>query len=280
MSMHGKVCLITGATTGIGKHTALALARQDATVVIGCRDAGRGAATAEEIRRESGNPAVSVLRADLSQMAEVRRMADELMRQHQALHVLVNNAGAIYMEREVTPEGLERTFATNHLAYFLLTERLLPLLRASAPARVINVSSQAHRPARIDFDDLMGERGYSGWRAYGQSKLANVLHTYELARRLAGSGVTANCLHPGVIASGFGRNNRGLFGLILRLAPLVLLTPEQGARTSIYLATSPEVEGVSGRYFDRCRAVASSRASYDEAAARRLWEVSEQLTRG
>jgi NAD(P)-dependent dehydrogenase (short-subunit alcohol dehydrogenase family) len=279
--MDGRVCLVTGASSGIGRETALALARMGATVVVHGRDPRRSAEAADAVREASPRGEVDLLVADLSSQAEVRRLAAEVLDRHDALHVLVNNAGAIRTRREVTVDGLDQTFALNHLAYFLLTQLLLDRLQASAPARIVNVSSAAHARAELDFDDLQNERRY-GMGVYGQSKLANVLFTYELARRIDGSGVTANCLHPGVVGTRFGLGNTGPKGwaawLANRVVRPVALSPAKGARTSIYLATTPDVEGVSGRYFARSKAIASSQASYDEESARRLWDVSEQLT--
>ncbi|HJM76453.1 MAG TPA: SDR family oxidoreductase [Dehalococcoidia bacterium] len=278
--MEGRVCLVTGASSGIGRETALALARMGATVVMHGRDPGRSAAAADAVREASPRGDVDLVVADLSSQAGVRHLAAEVLARHDSLHVLVNNAGVIRTRREITVDGLEQTFALNHLAYFLLTELLLDRLRASAPARIVNVSSAAHARARLDFNDLQNERRY-GMGVYGQSKLANVLFTYELARRLEGSEVTANCLHPGVVGTRFGLANTGPMGRALwlanRLTRLLALSSAKGARTSIHLATSPEVDGVSGRYFAKSKAIASSEASYDEESARRLWEASEQL---
>jgi NAD(P)-dependent dehydrogenase (short-subunit alcohol dehydrogenase family) len=277
-SMQGKVCLVTGATGGIGRETAKGLAERGARVVIVGRNADKVTRTISAITSETGNPQVEGLVGDLSVQAEVRRVAREFLASHDRLHVLVNNAGMFYWNRELTPDGIERTFALNHLGYFLLTELLLPALKAGAPSRIINVASDAHRSAHLDFSDLQNAKKYSGIRAYSQSKLANVMFTYELARRLEGTGVTANALHPGFVASGFARNN----GPIVRFFMDTLLRPmqisvEKGAQTSIYLATSPEVEGVSGKYFDRCKPVPSNDASYNKADQQRLWEISEQL---
>jgi NAD(P)-dependent dehydrogenase (short-subunit alcohol dehydrogenase family) len=274
----GKVCLVTGATAGIGAVTARELARRGATVVLVGRNREKTEATTRRIRDETGNPAVEFLLADLSAQAEVRRLAEQFRQRHPRLDVLINNAGAFFSQRRESPDGIELTLALNHLAYFLLTNLLVDALRASAPAQIVNVASNAHQGAQIDFDDLQGRRRYSGIRAYAQSKLANVLFTYELARRLEGTRVTANALHPGFVATSFFEGN-GWFGWVTRrLAGVLALSPEQGARTSIYLATAPEVEGVSGRYFVKEKEAASSRASHDEAAARRLWQVSEELT--
>jgi len=279
--MTGRVCLVTGATQGIGKITALELARMGAKVWIVGRDASRTRDAADEIGKAAGSE-VGTFIADLSLMADVRRLAGEIKGKLERLHVLVNNAGAIHQSRKVTGEGLEMTFATNHLAYFLLTGELLPLLEASGEAgraaRIVNVSSQAHTRARFDMEDLMAEKSYAPFTAYGNSKLANILFTYEMARRLKGKPVTANCLHPGVVATGFGRNDGGFFKLIIRMASPFFLSPEKGAETSIYLASSPEVEGVSGQYFDKCKPRRSVKISYDETLQARLWDRSVALT--
>jgi NAD(P)-dependent dehydrogenase (short-subunit alcohol dehydrogenase family) len=281
--MAGRVCLVTGASNGIGKETAAGLAARGARVAMVARDRSRGEAALAEVRQRSGSDSVELILADLASLDEVRGLARDFRAGHDRLHVLVNNAGAFNAQRSETRDGFETTIGVNHLAHFLLTAELLGLLKASAPSRIINVSSAAHVGARIDFDDLQSKRRYGGMRVYGQSKLANVLFTYELARRLEGSGVTANCLHPGVVTTGFGRNNDGLAGLAFEAFHLFarpfLLTPERGAETSIYLASSLEVEGVSGKYFVKKQAVPSSPASYDEATARRLWDVSEQLVK-
>jgi NAD(P)-dependent dehydrogenase (short-subunit alcohol dehydrogenase family) len=277
-SMRGKTCLITGATFGIGKATARGIARCGARVVIVGRDAERTPATVAWLRRESGNEQVEYLLADLFAQADLRRLAQEFAARHTRLDVLVNNAGGFFSERATTADGFERTWALNHLAYFRLTLALLPLLKASAPARIVNVASNVHARGRIDFDDLGGARRYDGVRAYCQSKLANVLFTYALARRLAGTGVTANCLHPGMVATGLSRNMRGIPRLFMNAVSAFILTPEQGASTSIHVATSPDVAGVSGKYFVKCNARRSCRLSYDEALQERLWAVSLQQT--
>jgi NAD(P)-dependent dehydrogenase (short-subunit alcohol dehydrogenase family) len=276
--MMGKICLVTGATSGIGKVTAKELANQGATVVLVARDRIRGMATADEIRSVTGNGRVDALFADLSSQAEIRKLATEFKSRYTRLHVLVNNAGSQFNVRTTTIDGLERTFAVNHLAYFLLTNLLLETLVASAPARVINVASGAERAGHIDFDDLQGEKKYGTVRSYAQSKLANVLFTYELARRLEHTGVTVNTLHPGGVRTGFGRNNSGAFGLLVRMLGPFLLTPEQGAETSIYLATSSDVDGVTGKYFVKKRVAKSAPESHDRNVARQLWDVSERLT--
>ena len=278
-AMAGRTCLVTGATSGIGKATAIGLARLGADVVLVARHRAKGQATVAEIQAATGNPRVEVLLADLSSQASVRRAAEEYQRGHDRLHVLVNNAGGYWATRHVTVDGLELTFALNHLAYFLLTNLLLDLLQASAPARIVNVTSGAQAAGDIHFDDLQFVRRYRGQPAYNQSKLANVLFTYELARHLEGSGVTVNCVHPGVVRTNFGRDDMG--SLMRLLTPLVrpfMRSPERGADTSVWLASSPEVEGVTGRYFTRRQEKRSSRRSYDTQLAGRLWRVSEELT--
>jgi len=274
--MQGKVVLVTGATGGIGKVAATELARLGAEVTIVGRDPARTAAAVTEIQAKSANPNVGSLLGDLSKLSEVRRVAAEFKAGHARLHVLLNNAGALFHERLTTADGLEMTFALNHLAYFLLTAELLDLLKASAPARIVNVSSDAHLGAKIDFDDLQGEKRYTRWRAYGQSKLANILFTRELARRLAGTGVTANCLHPGVVATGFG-SGKGVMASLIKLGAPLMLSPEQGADTAIWLASSPEAEGQTGKYFSKRKERRTSKAAKDDAVAQRLWRESEKL---
>ena len=275
--MRGKVCLITGGSRGIGQVAAVNLADMGASVVIVARDQTRGEAVLAEVEAKTGHTA-DLLLADLSSMEAVRNLAQEFRARYDRLDVLVNNAGAVFSQRSVTVDGYERTFALNHLAYFLLTNLLVDLLRSNAPARVVNVSSTAHKGAVLDFDDLQSEQRYAGWRAYGRSKLANILFTHELARRLEGTGVTANCLHPGVVSTGFNKNNGLLMRIGMTLARPFLISPEKGAQTIVYLASSPDVEGVTGEYFVNCTATTSSPASYDDEAARRLWEVSARLT--
>jgi NAD(P)-dependent dehydrogenase (short-subunit alcohol dehydrogenase family) len=276
--MHGKICVVTGATSGIGLVTAQALARQDATLIIIARNAERGAATVSRIQQETGNSAVELMVADLSAQEQVRQLAKEFQHRFARLDVLVNNAGAFFARRQLSQDGLEMTFALNHLAYFLLTNLLLDPLRAADSARIVNVSSEAHRRARLDFADLQGQHRYTGWRAYARSKLANILFTYELARRLAGTGIVANALHPGFVATNFGRNNRSVTAAFFRILQLAAISPEEGAQTIIYLASSPVVDGVTGEYFVKQKAIRSSQVSYDRAAAERLWQVSAELT--
>jgi retinol dehydrogenase-14 len=276
-SMAGRTVVVTGGTGGIGKATAVGLAAMGARVAITGRDRQRAEQAAREIRAVGG-PEVGVFVADMSSQAEVRRLAAELLSALPRLDVLVNNVGGFWQTRHVTADGLERTFALNHLAPFLLTHLLLDRLEESAPARVVTVSSGAQAMGRIGFDDLQGERSYSGQRAYNQSKLANLLFTYELARRLDGSGVTANALHPGVVRTAFGAEDPGtLQRLFVPLVRPFLKSPEQGAVTSIRLASSPELEHVSGQYFINGRPKRSSARSYDRAVARRLWETSAEL---
>ena len=276
--MTGKTVLITGGTGGIGKAAAIALASKGARVGITGRDRLRAEMAAATIRRESNNPAVDVFVGDLSSQAAVRRLADEVLAAYPRLDVLLNNVGGFWAHRHVTADGLEHTFALNHLAPFLLTNLLLERLKASAPARVVTVSSGAQSMGRIDFDDLMGERGYSGQRAYNQSKLANVMFTYELARQLQGTGVTATVLHPGMTTTGFGAEDtaRG-WGPLIGIMRLFMQKPDQGAETSVYLASSPAVEGHSGRYFASRAPKESSKASHDAAAISRLWQASAGL---
>lgn len=274
--MAGKTCILTGANTGIGKATAFGLAKMGATVVMVCRSLERGEAAMAEIKRGSGNDSVSLLLADLSSRAAIHRLAADFKAKYPNLHVLINNAGIIPKKRTVAEDGLETQFAVNHVAYFLLTNLLLDQLKASAPSRIINVSSQVHNGASIDFDDLQSERSYSPTRVYGWTKLANVLFTYELAHRLEGTRVTVNCLHPGTVATNMLADY--MPGGLRFLAKMIGVSSEEGAQTSLFLATSPEVEGVSGKYFVNQGAVHSSKASYDKTAARRLWQVSAELT--
>jgi NAD(P)-dependent dehydrogenase (short-subunit alcohol dehydrogenase family) len=279
-NMTGKTVLITGATNGIGKVAALEIARTGATVCLVARNQSRGEATLAEIKASTSNPNLELFVADLSSMAEVRKLASEFKAKHNRLDVLINNAGGYFDTRKTTADGLEYTFAFNHLAYFLLTDLLLDTLRASAPARIVNVASEAQAMGKMNFDDLQFEKRYGGFAAYGQSKLANIMFTYELARRLEGSGVTANVLHPGTVNTGFGSDTKNpvvnfVFGIVKRFS----LTPTQGADTIIYLATSPEVEGVNGKYFEKRKPRSSSQISYDQNAQKRLWDESVRLTK-
>ena len=279
--MAGKTVLVTGGTGGIGRATALGLAAMGAHLAITGRDRGRTEGAAREIRAAGGGQ-VDVFVADLSSQAEVRRLADEVLNSLSRIDVLVNNVGGYWNTRHVTADGLERTFALNHLAPFLLTSLLLDRLKQSVPARVVTVASNAQALGRIDFDDLQGARSYSGARAYNQSKLANILFTYELARRLQGSTVTANTLHPGVVSTSFGAEDPG--GIQRWLVPFLrpflrpfMKTPAEGAATSIHLASAPELAQVTGTFFANSKPRRSSRRSYDEATAARLWPVSAEL---
>ena len=277
--MAGMSVLVTGGTGGIGKATATGLAALGARVGITGRDQARTEAAAAGIRASAGSLAVDAFAADLSVQAGVRRLAAHVLDTYPRLDVLVNNAGGFWAHRHVTADGLEHTFALNHLAPFLLTSLLLDRLTASAPARIVTVSSGAHARARIDFDDLQGERTYSGQRAYSQSKLASVMFTYELARRLEGTGVTATVLHPGVVRTSFGAEDQAAYlAAMIGVARLFMKTPAQGASTPVYLASSPQVEGITGRYFVNRKPRTSSKASYDTAAAARLWQISADLT--
>jgi NAD(P)-dependent dehydrogenase (short-subunit alcohol dehydrogenase family) len=276
--MKGKTVLITGANQGVGKATAVALARDGAQVSIVSRSSERGRAAVADIESASGSKGVELIVADLSSVAQVRRVAAEFKSRHVRLDVLVNNAGVFVPKRHVTVDGLEETFAVNHLAYFVLTNDLVDLLASSAPARVVNVASDAHGAGKMHWDDLQfATHRYGGWSAYAQSKLANLLFTFELARRLDGTRVTANAVHPGVVASGFGRTYGGLMAVLYRLGGPFMLTPEQGARTSIHVASSPDVEGVTGKYFARSRLARPSAAARDETSQRKLWALSEEI---
>ena len=280
--MKNKICLITGATAGIGEVTALKLAGMGATVIGVGRNPAKCDASATQIRAETGNSNVEYLLADLSSQAQIHTLAETFRQKYDRLDVLVNNAGAFHFTRHVSEDGIEMTFALNHLGYFLLTNLFLDLLKANAPARIVNVSSSAHYSGKIDFDDLEMKKRYQSWQAYANSKLANVLFTYELSRRLVGTGVTATVLHPGWVATDFAYNNlRGILGLFrpfYRLFQrLTAITPEQGADTIIYLASSPEVVGITGNFFTERREKRSLAESYDERVARRLWEISEKM---
>jgi NAD(P)-dependent dehydrogenase (short-subunit alcohol dehydrogenase family) len=278
-AIRGKTCLVTGATSGIGSITALELARLGARVLIVGRSPERTAATAERIRRETGATEVHELVADLSSQAAVRGLANQVLDRCPRLDVLVNNAGGMYLERRESVDGIEMTFALNHLSYFLVTKLLLPLIERSGPARIVNVASDAHRGGVIDFDDLEGKRRYTGWRAYQQSKLANILFTFELARRLEGTGVTANAVHPGFVRTRFFEDFGGWVGAVIRTgAALLALSPEKGARTSIYLASSPAVAGATAGYYVKQKPVRPARRALDRDAAARLWRVSEEMT--
>lgn len=279
--MKDKVFLITGATSGIGKVTALEVAKLGATVVLVGRNKAKTEGVVKEIKEKSGNEKIDYLLADLSIQKEVKRIAEEFKQKYDRLDVLVNNAGLLMHKKELTPDNLEYTFATNHLAYFILTNLLLDLLKKSAPSRIVNVSSMAHKMGDLDFDDINFEKHkYNSLKAYGKSKLNNVLFTYALAEKLKGTGVTVNCLHPGVVNTGFAFITDIPFikPILEAIVRPFFLTPEKGAETQIYLATSDEVKDVTGKYFDKKRAIPSSSNSHSKEAQKKLWELSEKLS--
>jgi NAD(P)-dependent dehydrogenase (short-subunit alcohol dehydrogenase family) len=279
--MTGKTVVITGGNSGIGKETAVALARAGARTLITARDPGRGQTAVSDIRERSGNDRVEVVVFDLAEMDSVKKGAEEIIGRCDRVDVLVNNAGLVLSDRRVTPDGYEATFAINHLGPFLLTQMLVELIKKSAPARIVNVASTAHKGARrgLDFDDIQSSKHYSAMSVYSKSKLANIYFTVELAKRLEGTGVTANSLHPGTVATGYGHDGdtKGILAFGVKVIRPFVLSSEDGARTSIYLASSPEVEGVTGKYFVKCRPAVPSKKARDESAARRLWELSEEL---
>ena len=273
-----RTIVLTGATAGIGRATAIELARRGARLLLLGRDPARCEDTLAEIESQTGRTDIALLRGDLASLDEVRRLAGEILERTDAIHVLLNNAGVTLTKRITTPDGYESTFAINHLAPFALTGLLLPRLLESAPARIVTVASDAHKFGRLDLDDLQSKRRYNTMRAYGASKGANILFTQELARRLEGSGVTANCLHPGGIRSNLGRGNGPLLDLFQRAVGVFLRSPEQGAETPVYLATSPDVAQANGLYYARCREHRAAAHASDPEVARRLWETSEELT--
>lgn len=284
-SMHDKICLVTGASSGIGKETALGLAGMGATVLMVARDRARGEIAARDIRQKAQGGNIKLLVADLSSLNEVRQLASQVLNEHDRLDVLINNAGVALSSHQTTEDGLEKTFATNYLGPFLLTNLLLDRLKQSAPSRIVNVSSDTHKQIKtIPWDNLQGERKYSSQAAYNLTKLFDILFTYRLSSRLTtgtgtGTGVTANCLHPGwPMRTALDRDVRGAFALFLKAAKLFAISAEQGAETSIYLACAPEVVQTSGLYFTKCRPAESSTLSHDEAAAERLWSLSENLS--
>jgi NAD(P)-dependent dehydrogenase (short-subunit alcohol dehydrogenase family) len=279
--MQGKLCVITGATSGIGLVAAERLAAMGARLLLVARDKARGEAAFARIQAKAPGAALRIVYGDLSRLSEMNRLGNEIVAMEPRIDVLINNAGAMFAERGVTPDGLERTFAINHMAYFVLSNRLKPSLVAASGARIVNTASAAHHRARdgLDFDDLQAERNYHYFTVYGRSKLANILFTRELARRLDGSGITANCLHPGFVSTRFGDNNSGIFRLGIGIAKLFAITPEKGAETIVYLASSPDVAGITGEYFAECRPARTSTAAQDDNAARRLWEESARIAK-
>jgi NAD(P)-dependent dehydrogenase (short-subunit alcohol dehydrogenase family) len=278
VNMTSKICLVTGGNSGIGKATALGLAKMGATVVIVSRNKEKGETAVTDIIAKSGNKNVELIQADMSSQNSIHKLAEEFKARHEKLHVLINNAGVYLTKRITTEDGLESTFAINHLGPFLLTSLLLDILRASAPSRIVNVTSDAHNSAKVDFDDLQGEKRFSGWQAYGQSKLAMILYTHELAKKLEGTGVTVNSVHPGVVRTNFAKNNGGLVALGFRFLGMFFIGPEIAARRILYVATSPDLDGVTGKYFSKMHEARSSHESYDDESAKRLWQISEQLT--
>ena len=276
--LNGKTCLVTGATSGIGKATACALAAQGATVILISRNAAKGEAVRQEIAAQAHNNDIRVFTADLSIQAEIRRLAGEIRSSCSCIDVLVNNAGGIFDKRVVTPDGIEMTLALNHLGYFLLTNLLLDQLKCSPGARIVNVSSDAHKFGTLDFKDIGYAHDYNSMKSYARSKLLNVLFTYELAERLQGTRITVNAFHPGAVRSRFGKELSGIGGFVFKYLDMFMRSPERGADTAIWLASDPVLNGVSGKYFQDRREKKSSRLSYNHLIAKQLWDVSEQLT--
>ena len=278
--MHDKVVVITGATSGIGEVTARRLADMGARLVLVARDKGRGEAALSRLRAGETDRGHTIHYADLSRISEMKRLAAEIAAAEPRIDVLINNAGALFGSRQVTEDDLERTFAVNHLAYFVLTMGLRQRLIAGSPARIVNTASDAHRGCKLDFGDLQSTRGYSGFKVYGRSKLCNILFTRELARRWRGQGVTANCLHPGFVATRFGDGSGGMLSRAVRVAKMIFaISPEEGAETIVYLASSPGVADVSGEYFFKCRRATPTQEARDDSAAERLWIESARLAR-
>lgn len=275
--MRGKTVVITGSTSGIGQVAADKLARMGARIVLVARDKTRGEAELARLREVAPGLGHSIHYADLSRLAEMKRVAAEIAAAEPRIDVLINNAGALFSSRQLTADGLERTFALNHLSYFVLTQGLSERLRAAAPARVVNVASDAHKGKQLDFDDLQSEKNYRGLYVYGRSKLSNILFTRELARRWAGTGVTANSLHPGFVSTRFGDQSGGLLSLAVRAAKTFAISPEQGAETIIYLASSSEITGSTGLYFYKCKPATPTKEAQDDDSGRRLWQESEKL---
>src|SRR5712691_6282285 len=268
--MADKTCLVTGGNSGIGKATALGLAKMGATVVDVSRNKEKGQTAVADIIVKSGNKNVELIQADMSSQNSIHQLVDEFKARHEKLHLLINNAGVYLTKRSETEDGLESTFAINHLGPFLLTSLLLDVLKASAPSRVVNVTSDAHNGAKIDFDDLQGEKRFSGWQAYGKSKLAMILFTHELAQKLEGTGVTVNSAHPGVVRTNFAKNNGGLVMLGFRFLGIFFISPESAAKRVLYVATSPDLDGVTGKYFTKMHEVRSSQESYDDDSAKTI----------
>jgi len=276
--MQGKTVVITGATSGIGEVAACTLAQQGARIVLIARDRSRGEETLKRLEAIAQGRNHVAHYANLSRLPEMKRVAEAIAASEPQIDVLINNAGALFNTRQVTGDALEMTFATNHIAYFVVTSLLLERLKATPGARIVCTASDAHKRGKMDFSDLQMEKGYSGFAMYGRSKLMNILFTRELARRLEGSGVTANCLHPGFVATRFGDASGGLGSFVVKTAKKFALTPEEGAKTIIYLASSAEVNGVSGKYFHKCQQELPSAEAQNDADARRLWDISVQLS--
>ena len=275
--MNGKVCLVTGATDGIGKVSARVLAEKGAKVIIVGRNPEKSATVLAELKSSSGNENIDLLMADLAVMQEVYDLAEQVISHYDRLDILLNNAGGYFAKHELTSDGLERTFALNHMSYFLLTNKLMELLKSSAPARIVNVSSDAHYGVDMDFENLNGEQEYKAWKAYQKSKLANVLFTYELLKKVP-ADITVNCLHPGFVATNFGHNIGGFFGPVVKIAQRIsAIDPEEGAKTSTFLCSAPEVKGVSGKYFYKCQPKTSSRESRNMDTGKRLWQISSDI---
>ena len=275
--MRGKTVVITGGTSGIGEVAAIGLAKMGARIVLVARDNARGNATLARLRHSALGIAHSVHFADLLRLAEMKRVADQIAEQESRIDVLINNAGALFATRRLTEDRLERTFALNHMAYFVITERLRERLSASGTARIINTASAAHYGARLDLDDLQSAKSFDARKAYGRSKLCNILFTRELARRLHNTGVTANCLHPGFVATRFGDQSGGLLSPLVWLAKTFAISPAEGAKTIVYLACAPEVAQTSGQYFYKCRPTAPAPPAQDDRSALLLWQRSEAL---
>lgn len=275
--MKGKVVVITGATSGIGQVAAEELAAMGARIAQVARDRQRGEAALQRLHERAPGIAHEIHYGDLMRVSEMKRIAAEIAKAEPRIDVLINNAGAMFGSRQVTEDGLERTFALNHMAYFVLTQGLRERLVASAPARIIDTASDAHKGKKLDLDDLQSARGYRGFNVYGVSKLCNILFTRELARRLRSTGVTANCLHPGFVATRFGDQSGGMFSVVVRVAKRFALSPQQGADTLVYLASSPEVANVTGDYFCKRRPISPSKEAQDDAKAQRLWEETAKL---
>jgi NAD(P)-dependent dehydrogenase (short-subunit alcohol dehydrogenase family) len=270
--------MVTGASSGIGKETSKKLVELGATVVMVCRNQKRGEKAMSEIEGSSNRARVELMLADFASLDSVRVLAKEFLEKHDSLHVLVNDAGRVSVTRSVTPDGFETTFQVDYLSHFLLTNLLLEILKRSTPSRIINVSSASHYRGHLNFDDLQMKKGYGVMKAYSQAKLAQVLFTHELSRRLEGTGVTVNALHPGAVATNIWKGSMGPFSFLGNISRLFLISPEKGAETPVYLASSPEVEGVTGKYYDHKREKQSSTESYDQAAAKKLWDESERMT--